>query len=319
MSTGIQDDQKIVNVEAKGLRQIPTADISPNPQNPRMFFPPNTLEVLCDSISKVGILMPLLVYETKNGKYVILDGERRWKCAQRIGLEKVPVNIIAEPNTITNLLTMFNIHNIRESWQVMPAALKLEVIMRILKTTSERKLSKLTGLKAGQIRRLKTLLAYPKNYQDLMLKAGEKDVTADFFSELYPVFSLLKRYLPEINEKYSQDIIIEKLLSKQRKGIIKAGREFRILSKIIRAVDKGSAKKSIQDIVERVLTDPQLSIPEAFEISVKDRYETESLKKHAENIIELLSSKYIILADAPTLNTLRMLQERISEILSSKS
>ncbi len=299
--------------------QIPTGEISRNPQNPRMFFPEDTLAILCESINKVGILIPLLVYVDKQGKYVILDGERRWRCAQRLGLEKVPVNVIDEPNTITNLLTMFNIHNIREPWQVMPAALKLEVIMRVLGNKSERKLSELTGLKAGQIRRLKNLLAYPKKYQDLMLKSGEKDVTADFFSELYPVFRLLKIHLPELYERYDQDTIIEKLLVKQRKGIIKAGREFRILSRIIRAVNKGSAKDSVQNTVEQVLVNPTLSIPEAFEKSVRDRYETESLKRYADNMLQLLASEHILLNDKSTIDTLRILQQRISEILTSRA
>ena len=307
-----------INVKTLGLKELPTNEISPNPQNPRLFFHEETLAVLCESINKVGILIPLLVFQGKQGKYVILDGERRWRCAKEIGLEKVPVNVIDEPNMITNLLTMFNIHNIREPWQVMPAALKLEVIMRVLKTKNERKLSELTGLKVGQVRRLKNLLTYPKEYQDLMLKSVEGDVTADFFSELYPIFGLLKKYLPDIYNKYDQTAIIERLLAKQRKGIIKAGREFRILSRIIRAIDKGSSKKSVQDIVEQVLIDPKLSIPEAFERSVKARYETESLKKFAENILHLLSTEHILLNDVSTINTLKILQKRISEILASQ-
>lgn len=262
---------KKIIVEPIGLQNISTNDIDPNPQNPRMFFPEDTLSVLCESISKVGILVPLLVYKDKKGKYVILDGERRWRCALKLSLPNVPVNIIAEPDTITNLLTMFNIHNIREAWQVMPAALKLEVIMRILKTKNERKLSELTGLKVGNIRRLKRLLTYPKKYQDLILKnTSTGDITADFFSELFPIFGLIKNNIPEINQEFSQEDIIEKLLEKFRRGIIKAAREFRILAKIIRAIKKGINKDKIENIVKKVISDPELSINQAFEITVRD-------------------------------------------------
>jgi len=305
-------------VEPLGLKRIPTNEISRNPHNPRMFFPEDTLAVLCESINKVGILVPLLVYKDEKERFVILDGERRWKCAKKLGLLDVPANIIAEPDTITNLLTMFNIHNIREPWQVMPAALKLEVIMRFLKTKNERKLAELTGLKVGNVRRLKRLLTYPKKYQDMMLKgSGEGDVTADFFSELYPIFSLLKRYLPETHNKFTQDILIDKLLAKYRKGIIRAAREFRILARIIRAIDKGATKSNIQKIVERVIREPELSIAEAFEMTVRDTYETESLKRYCDNLLKLLSSEHILLEDSSTIRVLRAVQRRISEILSS--
>lgn len=308
--------QKELGVEPLGLKDVPTDEILPNPHNPRMFFPEETLSVLCESISKVGILVPLLVYKNRKENFVILDGERRWRCAKKLGLAKVPANIIEEPDTITNLLTMFNIHNIREPWQVMPAALKLEVIMRYLKTRNERKLAELTGLKVGNIRRLKNLLAYPKKYQDMMLKELG-DVTADFFSELFPIFGVLKKYLPETSRKFTQDFTIDKLLDKYRKHVIKAAREFRILARIIRAIHKGAVKDKVQRIVERVILEPEMSIVEAYEITVRDTYETESLKKYCENILRLLSSEYIQFEDQSTIDALRSVQKRISEILSS--
>ena len=310
--------KKGMTVEPLGLKRLPTDEILPNPHNPRMFFPKDTLAVLCDSIAKVGILVPLLVYKDKKGKFVILDGERRWKCARKLKLPDVPVNIIAEPDTVTNLLTMFNIHNIREAWQVMPAALKLEVIMRYLKTKNERKLAELTGLKVGNVRRLKRLLTYPKKYQDMMLKdSGMGDVTADFFSELYPIFGLIKRYLPELTKEFSQDDVINKLLDKYKKGIIKAAREFRILARIIRAIRKGAVKSKVLKIVKRVILEPDMSITQAFEMTVRDTYETESLKKNCESLLTLLSSEYILFDDESTIDILRIVQRRISEILSS--
>jgi len=318
--TSKKDDivEKGMTVEPLGLKTIPTDIIQPNPHNPRMFFPEDTLSVLYESISKVGILVPLLVYKNKRGNFVILDGERRWRCAKKLGLPTVPVNIIAEPDTITNLLTMFNIHNIREPWQVMPAALKLEVIMRYLKTKNERKLAELTGLKVGNVRRLKRLLQYPKKYQDLMLKdTGEGEITADFFSELYPIFGLLKKYLPETSRKLSQKSIIENLMEKYKKKIIKAAREFRILARIIRAVRKGAPRDRVQKIVEQVIMEPNISIVEAYEITVRDTYETESLKRQCDNLLKLLSSEHIQFEEPSALKALRNLQKRINEILSS--
>jgi len=304
-------------VEPLGLKYIPTSDILPNPHNPRMFFPEDTLAILLESINKVGILVPLLVYKDKRGRFVILDGERRWRCARKLGLPDVPVNIISEPDTVTNLLTMFNIHNIREPWQVMPAALKLEVIMRQLKTRNERKLADLTGLSVGSIRRLKHLLSYPKRYQDMMLKsdAEESGITADFFTELYPVLRALEKHIPEAHLKLGQNVIIERLLEKYRKKIVSAAREFRTLARIIRAVSRGVSKSTVMRAFESVVMKPDFTIEAAYDMTVRDTYETENLKRQCGNLLRILSSEHVRYEDATAMNVLRKLRRKIDEIL----
>jgi len=81
-----------------GVRAIRVKTLSPgqlraNPHNPRTLFDRDDMHVLRESIRRVGILVPLTVYqEQKTGNYVILDGQRRWMCAQDVGLSKIPVN-----------------------------------------------------------------------------------------------------------------------------------------------------------------------------------------------------------------------------------
>jgi ParB family chromosome partitioning protein len=73
--------QKEARVESIGLRRINPREIEKNPENPRLIFEPKDLEVLKKSIEESGILVPLLVYlREKDGKHVILDGQRRWMC-----------------------------------------------------------------------------------------------------------------------------------------------------------------------------------------------------------------------------------------------
>src|SRR6202008_1160855 len=99
------------------------------------------------SIGRVGILVPLTVYkEKKTGRYIILDGQRRWMCAQALKLVTVPVNEVEEPSLVQNIVTMFQIHKLRLDWELMPTALKLELLMKTVKDKSERRLAALTGL-----------------------------------------------------------------------------------------------------------------------------------------------------------------------------
>jgi ParB/RepB/Spo0J family partition protein len=172
-----------------GVQTVPTRELEPNPHNPRTLFDREPLEILKSSIEKVGILVPLTVYRAKGrSKYTILDGQRRWMCAIDLNLPSVPVNQVREPNIVQNIVTMFQIHKLREDWELMPTALKLGVLMEKMRERNERKLAELTGLDRAVVARCKKLLSYPKEFQDMMLDPDPaKRQKADFFIELYPI------------------------------------------------------------------------------------------------------------------------------------
>jgi len=74
-------------------RYVLIADITPSEQQPRRYFDPEKLNQLVESVKQHGILEPLLVRPGKQGKYEIIAGERRYRAATMIGLDKVPVVI----------------------------------------------------------------------------------------------------------------------------------------------------------------------------------------------------------------------------------
>ena len=79
--------------QAGGLADIPTADIRPNPQQPREHFDEEALAALAASIREVGILQPVLVRAGEGGGYELIAGERRWRAARRVGLQTVPAMV----------------------------------------------------------------------------------------------------------------------------------------------------------------------------------------------------------------------------------
>ena len=130
-----------------GIKSVTTGKLFANPHNPRMLFDREPFKVLKTSIEKVGILVPLTVYfDSKKKRLVILDGQRRWLCAKELKLEDVPVNQVAEPTVVQNIVTMFQIHKLREDWELMPTALKLELLMKELQEKHAKTLATLTGL-----------------------------------------------------------------------------------------------------------------------------------------------------------------------------
>ncbi|MBC7286463.1 MAG: ParB/RepB/Spo0J family partition protein [Armatimonadetes bacterium] len=72
---------------------LPTSALEPNPLQPRRSFDPETMAELRSSIAQHGILEPLVVRPLAPGRYQIVIGERRWRCAQEVGLATVPAII----------------------------------------------------------------------------------------------------------------------------------------------------------------------------------------------------------------------------------
>ncbi|HEY6631531.1 MAG TPA: ParB/RepB/Spo0J family partition protein [Rhizobiaceae bacterium] len=71
--------------------RVPIEFVSPNPKNPRRSFAEEDLADLAQSIREHGIVQPVLVRRKPDGKYEIIAGERRWRAAQRAGLNEIPV------------------------------------------------------------------------------------------------------------------------------------------------------------------------------------------------------------------------------------
>lgn len=65
--------------------------ISPNPLQPRELFNEAALDELAASIREKGLLQPLIVRRSSEGRYQLIAGERRFRAAQRAGLARVPV------------------------------------------------------------------------------------------------------------------------------------------------------------------------------------------------------------------------------------
>jgi ParB family chromosome partitioning protein len=72
-------------------RLLPLAAIVPSPLQPRQDFPEETLVNLAISIKQNGVLQPLVVRRRDGGTYELIAGERRFRAAQRAGIERVPV------------------------------------------------------------------------------------------------------------------------------------------------------------------------------------------------------------------------------------
>ena len=258
---------------------IPVKKLTPNPENPRLIFHQEELDALRDSIQQQGILVPLTVYKD-GASYTILDGERRWRCAIKIGLQKIPVNLQAKPGKLQNLMMMFAIHHRRNEWDPLPTALKLEVLESLFykqndKKPTEKQLAELASLTRGEVRRYKKLLALPNHYKDMLMIELEKprsqqQITVDHVLEATAAGrALVNRDIivtTSFEEKFRQAII-----AKFRTGVITSTVDPRKFSRLARAVDRDeiSLEEAIR-VTKKFVKNKTYSIRELFEDTVEE-------------------------------------------------
>lgn len=88
-----QDNKDVdVNEVKDKVLQVDTDKIAMNPLQPRRNFADHNMNELIASIREYGIIQPLIV-NRKGDRYELIAGERRWRAAKELGIDKVPAII----------------------------------------------------------------------------------------------------------------------------------------------------------------------------------------------------------------------------------
>jgi ParB family transcriptional regulator, chromosome partitioning protein len=310
-----------------GQREVldPTT-LSKNPHNPRRYFNDEQLDLLRTSIQEVGILVPLIVYEDPDvaERFILMDGERRWRCALDLGLDEVPVNVIEAPSPLDNLLRMFNIHSVREEWPLISIALSLKSVIEISGEDRESQLAQMTGLTRSTVRRAKRLLSLPPGELDLIQNEAHLDRSQqvhreDLYLEIEAAESVIRNELPEIAARYSRDQIIRSFAEKREQNELRAVTEFRDVGKLVKAADDDLVSRA--DIVRAVgtLIDDVAATPSAiFHDLAEIGFEQQSAARKAELLQATLESLQVTGTLATGLrDALLALEDTIHRLLES--
>jgi ParB family chromosome partitioning protein len=305
--------------------EIRVDEIGPNPHNPRRLFDEEPMQILRESVEKLGILVPVTLYEAPGDhkpafeKFILLDGERRWRCAKELGMPSVPAIVVERPDETRNILTMFHIHNLREGWQLMPTALKLKTLIDQLEEENERKLSELTKLSVSQIRRCKILLSYPKRFQNMMLAPPTERMKADFFIELDRVRrpALADRFEPWLRrgDVKSTEIMREKY----EHEVIPAVTDFRHLAEIYRAASSQNKRRRLVGEFNRFLSQPDMRIDDIDIPGANFAKETKEVQRSARRLLVQVGALdvEVIASDAALVRTLKSLEKILHDKLEA--
>lgn len=271
--------------EVTPLQEINPDAIKPNPDNPRLVFHEDELVQLMTSIQEVGIKVPITAY-AEGKHYVILDGERRWRCAKRLNLQSIPAIVQPKPSPLENILMMFNIHSMRQDWDLMPKALKLGQVRDMLikqgRSHDPKSISALTGVSLTTVKRAFELLDLPAKYQKMLVKEAykprnEQRIKPDLFMEIYKSLHTVERYIPEVFDRVSRADFVEAMVGKYSTEVIDNVVAFRDLSKIARAERAGVERTAAVPVVLRLVRQKSYDLKTAYEDTVGAAYVTKGI------------------------------------------
>ena len=151
---------------ADGLMQLPLASIAPNPYQPRKTFNEASIDELARSVREHGIVQPLVV--TRAGdRYKLIAGERRYRAAQKAGLQTVPV-IVKEMVQEGDALQIALIENIqREDLNPMEEAAAYHQLHQEFGLTQE-EISRRVGKERSTVANFLRLLKLPEAVKKLL-------------------------------------------------------------------------------------------------------------------------------------------------------
>ena len=172
-------------VNQKTIKDIDLNQIKPNRFQPRQEFNEEKIDELTLSISKHGILSPILVRETGAGGYELIAGERRLRAAKKAGLESAPCLIdAAEDQTALELALIENLQ--REDLNPIEEARGYDRLKKEFNLTQEG-IAEVTGKARSSIANAIRLLKLPKSIIDLLYSGDLEKGHAKILASMEPL------------------------------------------------------------------------------------------------------------------------------------
>ncbi|MDP3437677.1 MAG: ParB/RepB/Spo0J family partition protein [Bacteroidales bacterium] len=193
------------------ISEIPMDSIEANPFQPRSSFDIDLLEELAESIKTLGLIQPITVRSSENGKYQIISGERRFRAALIAGLTQIPAYIRKADDQ--GMLEMAIVENIqRENLDSIEVALSFQRLIEECSLTQE-EMAERVGKKRATVTNYLRLLKLPAEIQ-LAIRA--KKITMGHARALLSIESA-KKQLKLCNAIIEQDLSVRQIEEKVRK------------------------------------------------------------------------------------------------------
>ena len=169
MSALIGSSDEPDNNGNEAILRVPINKVEGNPDQPRKSFDQLSLKELSESIKEKGVIQPIIV-EKKNGSYMIIAGERRFRASKLAGLEEIPV--IVKDFSENEKLEIALIENIqREDLNPIEEAVAYHELMEKANLNQEEVAAKV-GKNRSTVANSLRLLKLPQNIQTTLAKGA---------------------------------------------------------------------------------------------------------------------------------------------------
>ena len=154
------------NVSRSRLLELELDLIRPNPQQPRDSFDDESIDSMAASLMTHGVLQPIVVREAENG-FELIAGERRWRGAQRAGLERIPAVVReATPRESLELALIENLQ--REDLNAIEQARAYQLLVDEMGLTQEQTAARV-GKERSTVANYLRLLSLPTTIQQQLV------------------------------------------------------------------------------------------------------------------------------------------------------
>ena len=259
---GFRDEIDTNNEGDLAITNIDVNKIIPNKYQPRKHFDIGALQELADSIKELGVIQPILVSSLeKEGKYMLIAGERRLRASKLANLKVVPVIISEYTNEqIAEIALIENLQ--RENLNFFEEAEGYAKLMFEFKLTQEATASRV-GKKQSTIANKVRLLRLPVEVKKLIMdnKLSERHARALLklpFKEVQFEFvnNVIKRHLnvrqtEKLVEEYLQEHEDPKKKKKNTQIIVKDVRIYlNSIKKIVKSIDTSGIPVEMEQKIE---------------------------------------------------------------------
>ena len=164
---GNKADLNLENKKDNGLLLIPIEKIFRDENQPRKEFDKEKIEELAQSISKNGLIQPLILTKNDNDNYTLVAGERRWRAAQIANLKILPSLLLPNDLDKDEISLIENIQ--RENLKVTEEAQAYQKLIEKNSYTHDQ-LSKIVGKSRSHITNLLRILNLNEYFSELLNK-----------------------------------------------------------------------------------------------------------------------------------------------------
>lgn len=212
-------DSELSSIKTDNIN-ISIDDIFVSPMQPRKEFDPEAIKALAASIKEKGVLQPLIVRKSDDGRYELIAGERRLRASKEAGLMEVPV-IIKELSD-SEVLEIALVENLlRENLSPIEEANAYQSLIDKFSHTQE-KIAEIVGKSRSYIANTLRLLTLPDEIKEYIgdgkLSAGHARCLIGLDNAVNLADKIIKE---DLNVRQVENLVAKQKDTKQESTVAK--------------------------------------------------------------------------------------------------